>query len=49
MHCASCAQRVVQKTLGEADVLVAGVNLALERATVEAEPEVHERALVFAF
>ena len=46
MHCASCAQRV-QKTLGEADgVLVAGVNLALERATVEAEPEVDEEALV---
>ncbi len=46
MHCASCAQRV-QKKLGEADgVLVAGVNLALERATVEAEPEVDEEALV---
>jgi len=46
MHCASCASRV-QKTLGEADgVLVAGVNLALARATVEAEPEVDEGALV---
>ena len=46
MHCASCAQRV-QKTLAEADgVRVAGVNLALERATVEAEPEVDEAALV---
>ena len=46
MHCASCAQRV-QKTLSEADgVLVAGVNLALERATVEAEPEVDEGVLV---
>ena len=46
MHCASCAQRV-QKTLVEADgVLIAGVNLALERATVEAEPEVDAAALV---
>ncbi|MGI8519210.1 MAG: cation transporter, partial [Actinomycetota bacterium] len=46
MHCASCAQRV-QKTLVEADrVLIAGVNLALERATVEAEPEFDAAALV---
>jgi cation-transporting ATPase V len=46
MHCASCARRVERTLAAQPGVVSAGVNLALERATVEASRDVATDALV---
>ncbi len=48
MHCAACARTVERTLSAEPGVVHAGVNFALERATVRAEPGVAEESLVAA-
>ena len=46
MTCASCARRVESTLAGQPGVRSAGVNLALERATVELDPATDPRELI---